>query len=575
MAGNPPVNHTWRSWTNNGVHYTMEAASYASPGISFGTMSGTTNSPFSGLFAPFQSAPRSQGSGVLGHAFGLIGDVLSAHQQQRAAQSDARRSMGRQPYVEDLAYGEDDYTGHDTAGANRPRSFISKFADRLLSNSQQTQQLAHNQRQSQMRRGSTRPNYDRRSSSYRTEVREPFWVGNYEDGIHDSTDSDDEEVDEEYEIRQGRRTQQTSNTDDATTVNALANAAEHHRCEAQSCRARLEQAFSHSGTSHEYLASLWTELKGHEKSYESASRNLKRAKAKMGRNSSQRQAPPPSRPSQSRRTTQNQHNNLIPPDDFGTFFQSRRATHPLFAGFDHDSQHFHSFAGTPFGAFQHVFNDFGMASPFEDHMQQFFTTSGASSGDGPRQHTRFPTSSGPQSQQTQDFTTYSAAPRTPPANHMRPEEARMLFKAYNERWNSLPTTDPSIPYPCRGLQMAGLSARDSIWANLINSPVSTWSEETVMQANTQAFFLGVVGITPQYTQAPGTGRVLMGFDKSRASVVQLKELVDILKKEKIRWHSDRLGRRNGGMTGPNEALQRDERARAVFHAVCELVEVAQ
>ena len=97
-----------------------------------------------------------------------------------------------------------------------------------------------------------------------------------------------------------------------------------------------------------------------------------------------------------------------------------------------------------------------------------------------------------------------------------------------------------------------------------------------MQANAQAFFLGVVGLTPQYTEAPGTGKIVMGYDKTRASQEQSEALVNMLKKEKTRWHSDRLGRRNGGITaGPNETLQRDERARAVFHAVCELMEVAQ
>ena len=96
-----------------------------------------------------------------------------------------------------------------------------------------------------------------------------------------------------------------------------------------------------------------------------------------------------------------------------------------------------------------------------------------------------------------------------------------------------------------------------------------------MQANAQAFFLGVVGLSPYYTEAGGAGRVQMGFSKARATPAQVRDLVDMLKKEKVRWHSDRLGRRNGGtMAGPNEALQRDEKARAVFHAVCELMEAA-
>lgn len=158
---------------------------------------------------------------------------------------------------------------------------------------------------------------------------------------------------------------------------------------------------------------------------------------------------------------------------------------------------------------------------------------------------------------------------------MRSAEAKQLFKVYNDRWNALDITDPNIPYPCRSMQAKDLVARDTIWAPLVRAPIATWSSETIMQANVQAVYLGAVGLVPQYTEAPATKRILMTYDKKRATPEQLQQLVEILKKEKTRWHSDRLGRRNGGISsGPNELLQQDERARAVFHAVCELMEVA-
>lgn len=96
-----------------------------------------------------------------------------------------------------------------------------------------------------------------------------------------------------------------------------------------------------------------------------------------------------------------------------------------------------------------------------------------------------------------------------------------------------------------------------------------------MQANAQAFYLGVVGLKPEYTDS-SHGQIECGFAKSSATPEQIKQLVDLLKKEKPRWPSDRLGRRNGGVLGgiPNESLQKDERARAVFHAVCELMDRA-
>ena len=95
-----------------------------------------------------------------------------------------------------------------------------------------------------------------------------------------------------------------------------------------------------------------------------------------------------------------------------------------------------------------------------------------------------------------------------------------------------------------------------------------------MKANAQAFYLGAVGLSPAYTEATG-GKVELGFRKTVASASQIQDLLAILKKERTKWHSDRLGKRNAGRTGTNEALQCDESARAVYHAVCELIEAAQ
>lgn len=95
-----------------------------------------------------------------------------------------------------------------------------------------------------------------------------------------------------------------------------------------------------------------------------------------------------------------------------------------------------------------------------------------------------------------------------------------------------------------------------------------------MKANAQSFFLGAVGMRPEYSELPG-GKIELGVDKASGSPAQAQQLIDILKRERIRWHSDRLGKRNGGRAGLNEALQGDERARAVYHAVCELIQAVQ
>lgn len=92
-----------------------------------------------------------------------------------------------------------------------------------------------------------------------------------------------------------------------------------------------------------------------------------------------------------------------------------------------------------------------------------------------------------------------------------------------------------------------------------------------MQANTALFLLLALGFTPVISDIG-----LVTFDHLSVTEAQVKTLVSVLMKEKLRWHSDRLGRRNEDIPngGTNETLQRDERARAVFHGVCGLMEFA-
>src|ERR1700753_2003873 len=118
----PPVNHTRRSWTDNGVHYTVHTTSYASSGLSFRMNGATTSS----VFSQPQNSARSQGSGLLGTAFGLLGDVLAARRQPSVEQN-GRRS-GRQTYADDLAYGDDEYSDEEQEQGHQPSSFISNLA---------------------------------------------------------------------------------------------------------------------------------------------------------------------------------------------------------------------------------------------------------------------------------------------------------------------------------------------------------------------------------------------------------------------------------------------------------------
>ncbi|QIW96031.1 hypothetical protein AMS68_001549 [Peltaster fructicola] len=166
-------------------------------------------------------------------------------------------------------------------------------------------------------------------------------------------------------------------------------------------------------------------------------------------------------------------------------------------------------------------------------------------------------------------TSAQARPRpSRPTNLLSAQEAKALYQTYNDRWSVIAPSDPELPYPGRKLQSAALVDRATIWAPMVSSAVSTWSIEDVIRVNTQSFLLGVVDLTPNYTDR--LSKIEVDFDHSKADPVQLQLLFDMLKKEKMRWHSDRLGRRNGGEAGVNEALQQSQVARGIFHAVCEL-----
>jgi magnesium transporter len=389
--------------------------------------------------------------------------------------------------------------------------------------------------------------------------------------VEDYSDDDSDESSEYQDVPRQQDTRNAFSQDTDSTIDALEKAAEHHRREAIKCRERLQQLSQQPMASSERLQHLATEVHRHETAYENARENLKLLRDKGNRssqNGSQR--------SEQRRSSfafEDGHFARFPQDDFETFFFGpRRSQHSGYGeqfafGFD-------PLPGMPFNStFHSFFNGFG-GSSFVRGMPPSFSMPGASFSFGPQPNARSTPHSS--SFQPQGFSNFTAQqPPTPPANLLKPEEAKRLFKTYNERWNSLGPTDPNIPYPARKLHPNGLLARDSIWAPMVSTSITAWSEETIMQANAQAFYLGVVGLSPQYTEAPGTGKIVIAYSKTKATPAQIKELVDILKKEKARWHSDRLGRRNGGQPGTNEALQRDEKARAVFHAVCELMETAQ
>jgi hypothetical protein len=573
--------HSRRTWSHNGTDYSTESYHHGGPGFSFEVH---TTSASSGL--PRQQQRAQQNPGLLGTAFGLLGNALAnkVQRQQEAAQRHQARSARQQAYADPLAYGDED--GEDIyveRTRTEPRTLFGRLAEGILSGSEpQRQRRAPSSKEEtpRSRRSGGRGGNTRSQRRHRTDERRPSWTQNQSAYVEDETDSMGEESDStgsDYDLPQSRKPRRAFTANDAELIQTLEAAKEYHRREKRDCRRRIETA-SRQGNNFRLLQRLVKELSEHEKHYEETKEDLR----KLQENAQQKRPRPQAR--QSSRQSSQQQSTRPPPDPFahplfadplqdpfaGFFQQPRRNTHHVHIGSSNAGPF-----GDPFAAFDQMFHNLNGTQPWAHTffgMPQFTFTTGANTG----QRTYY-TSTGPQFQPNATFANPFAAPAQPrpPSTLLKPEEAKVLFQTYNERWNGLATTDPNIPYPARGLKASTLLARDSIWAPGC-SDINTWSDETVMKANAQAFFLGVAGLSPQYNECTPTGKMEMGYNKTKATPAQVKELIDILKKEKIRWHSDRLGRRNGGVAaGTNEKLQSDERARAVFHAVCELMDVAQ
>jgi hypothetical protein len=395
---------------------------------------------------------------------------------------------------------------------------------------------------------------------------------------------------------------------------ALEHAVEVEHRNVCACKQRLTQASRQSTISSAQLQRIVDELRQHEAILANATNNLNDFRVRQVRNSrpprpaSTQRPPPPSQPRQSKSSgrmydmyahgpprplTRNLHDEfIVPPAPPPPFARASRHPDPIFFDFEHSHRPFDPFGRTttPIDAFEPFFDQSSCPTPTDAHLR-FFAMPGVQPEPHHRKRTRhsfgeprFPLPNGmgggpdpgfPRASLSRPPPAAAVAAPQPPATALQPDEAKRLYHAYNDQWTALSSTNPDIPYPARGLHEGGLLAREAIWAPTVRTHVAHWSDDMVMKANAQAFFLGVAGLTPRYTENPASGRIEVGFDRGAASPAQVHRLVEVLKREKVRWHSDRLGRRNGGAGGVNEALQKNVKARAVFHAVCELMEVAQ
>lgn len=544
--------------------------------MSFGAIGGGATGVFDGLFAPPLSAPNHpttgydmDSHGLLGTAFGLLDAFSTMQQSNIPATHSRRRDAGRRVQIDDEDDEVDDDLAYEDAGElsdRRPRSMLARLKDKIKQTPRKTPY-------SREHSPAQRSRIHKRDTSYHTEVRQPSWAP--DGGVPVSHPKPD--LDQGHDYRQRPQSNRTASSQ-ANLIEALQNVVTFHADEVKKCQKQLERASRQRIVDSDHLQRLLNKLKTHETSLARAAGDLQTLKNSTNGTESRRQAGHHTRPARASGFARNLMeevglDDLLPDAGFGTYMNQPRVPRPFFADYEDATNPFANGRGM-FGGFHSQFGGFGGTSPFDDDFDGLFAMPS-----GIFDHTRRKTrrsarpESGQYSQPHQGYPSFVPAPLQPPSTLLTPGEAKGLFQMYNDRWSALSQSDPNIPYPARGLHAPALVARDTLWAPLISAHPSTWSDEAVMQANVQAFFLNVFDLSLRYVEA--AGRVEIGYDKSRATPVQVKQLVDVLKKEKIMWHSDRLGRRNGGAAGPNEVLQRDERARAVFHAVCELMEYAQ
>jgi hypothetical protein len=587
LSNIPGFNHSRRSWTTGGMHVTMETATYASPGFSFSSNIGDRSNSFSSFVQPSRSnASRGGGEsggllggGLLGGAINLINNVANSHSRRTGP----RGQPERLPYVVESDGADSDITSSDDdlAYGSLPRartvhskSMLGRVKDRILEHGRHRATGSTEQFEDAPAAHPRGPRTDKRRA--RPESPEPPRTSRQRRSVN---------YDKTPESSPERRTNATRSTNNAQStctdreVTTLQRAVENERKEYLSAKHRFQEASQRTLIDADHIQGLLNQVKVHGGLLASAQRRLQMAKEQQQRETAtrpqqqraQRRASPVREPYYE---SDEEDEDFEPwsSQGFRVFTSAPRsnisfqdpishsgAFDPLF-GFRVSDRLF-SEADSMHGSGSGIHFSTGTGTPGPTFRRTSFTRANTS------QHANRPRSY------------YYAPPPQPapqpaprpapqiPLNPLRATEAARLFASYNSSWNSLSATFPTIPYPTRTLLAPALGDPSTIPHH--SAPL--WSTEQIMQANTALFFVLALGFRPIVSDS---GSVT--FDRASTAGADVRGLIGVLKKEKMRWHSDRLGRRNEDVVGGgvNEVLQRDERARAVFHGVCELMEFA-
>ncbi|KAL9096530.1 MAG: hypothetical protein Q9165_001527 [Trypethelium subeluteriae] len=138
------------------------------------------------------------------------------------------------------------------------------------------------------------------------------------------------------------------------------------------------------------------------------------------------------------------------------------------------------------------------------------------------------------------------------------EQAKARLDRYNSRWERLSSTQIPVPFPIPSLY-------DRSKLPMLRG--TGWTDDTAARANIKLFFLQAFGLSLKFRSLNAViGTYLTGLDEHR-----LTKLIEQLKKERLRWHPDRLGQRHNGHEGINQALVDDGQAKSMLISVNELL----
>lgn len=565
----PGFNHSRRSWTSGGLRMTMETATYTSPGFSFRNFADRSTS-YADVEPSRSSASRGGGSsggilggGLLGGAINLLNNVANAQSRRSAPTPQPQRAS----YVVESDYSDSDVTSsdEDLAYGSLPRrgahskSMLGRVKDRILDHGRPRASQPTDNYDDTTPAQTREPRPDRRR--VRPESPEPSRASRQ----RRSSTWDYEKTPESSPEPHSKAPPPASSTD--REAKDLQRAVESERKQYLDVKHRFQQASQQSVIDPEHIQDLLNQVKVHGALLASAQRKLQMAKEQLQREATarpqreraQRRSSPP-REAYYESDEEHDHFEPWPSHGFGVFTTSARSNIPYQEPLRHTGA-FDPLFG--FRVFDRLFTE---ADSVHSSANGFHYSTG-SSGPSFRRTSYSNTGASPRPNRPRSY--HYAAPPQPapklPRNPLRATEAARLFASYNSSWNSLSATFPTIPYPTRTLRAPALNDPSTI----PHQSSHTWSTERIMQANTALFFLIALGLNAIISESG-----VVTFDRTATPEADVRGLISVLKKEKMRWHSDRLGRRNeeipGG--GVNEALQRDERARAVFHGVCALME---